>query len=295
MITACLMPNPISVEADGTKLFYSGDIRGHGRKSSIFEQLVRDPPTDVDVFLMEGTNIRPGGAAGEAQMSETDVEVAMAATMRATSGMTLVMSSAQNIDRLVTIDRAAALQSGRDLVMDLYGASIVRATQNVNIPQPGPDWPRVHVYVPMWQRVKVKTARAFNRVGRGEGLPHLRGVPGRTSVQTGDDVQHEQCVGSRQGGSNSKDRAASGPFGMATLPNHPAYASRGSSKATRSPSYGSTRLVTHLLAIYSAWRRPSERAVSFRSTHSVPNSSPIFLTMSPRRTTVRGGRYERLL
>ena len=153
----------ILVEADGTKLFYSGDIRGHGRKASIFEQLVRDPPTDVDVLLMEGTNIRPGGAAGEAQMSETDVELAMAATMRGTSGMTLVMSSAQNIDRLVTIYRAA-LQSGRDLVMDLYGASIVRATQNINIPQPGPDWPRVHVYVPMWQRVKVKTARAFDRV-----------------------------------------------------------------------------------------------------------------------------------
>jgi ribonuclease J len=153
----------ILVEADGTKLFYSGDIRGHGRKASIFEQLVRDPPTDVDVLLMEGTNIRPGGAGGEAQMSETDVELAIAATMRATSGMTLVMSSAQNIDRLVTIYRAA-LQSGRELVMDLYGASIVRATQNVNIPQPGPDWPRVHVYVPMWQRVKVKTARAFNRV-----------------------------------------------------------------------------------------------------------------------------------
>jgi ribonuclease J len=151
------------VEADGAKLFYSGDIRAHGRKAAIFEQLMRDPPTEVDVLLMEGTNIRPGATTGEPQMSETDVERAMANTMRGTSGMALVVSSAQNIDRLVTIYRAA-LQSDRDLVMDLYGASIVRATQNRNIPQPGPDWPRIHVYVPMWQRVKVKTARAFDRV-----------------------------------------------------------------------------------------------------------------------------------
>ena len=47
------------VEADGRRLFYTGDFRGHGRKSGIFEQLLRDPPPDVDVLLMEGTNVRP--------------------------------------------------------------------------------------------------------------------------------------------------------------------------------------------------------------------------------------------
>src|SRR5262249_48071721 len=68
-----------------------------------------------------------------------------------------------NIDRLVTIYRAA-LQSDRDLVVDLYGASIARATGNPNIPQPGPAWPRVHAYVPIRQRVTVKEAEAFKRV-----------------------------------------------------------------------------------------------------------------------------------
>lgn len=58
--------------------------------------------------------------------------------------------------------------------MDLYGAGIANATGNLNIPRPGPDWPRVRrfrtgardqavsrvrrVYVPLWQRVKVKEA-----------------------------------------------------------------------------------------------------------------------------------------
>jgi ribonuclease J len=87
----------------------------------------------------------------------------MVETMRATEGMVLTVFSAQNIDRLVTIYRAA-LQSGRDLVIDLYTASIVRATGNQNIPQSGPEWPRVHVFVPVWQRVKVKDAGEFHRM-----------------------------------------------------------------------------------------------------------------------------------
>lgn len=44
------------VEADGRRLFYKSDIRGHGRKAAIFEQLLRQPPEDVDVLLTEGTN-----------------------------------------------------------------------------------------------------------------------------------------------------------------------------------------------------------------------------------------------
>jgi ribonuclease J len=153
------------VEADGRRLFYTGDIRGHGRKASLFDQMVEHPPPAVDVLLMEGTNVRPHAMAheGEPATTETDVELQMVRTMRDTKGIVLMMSSAQNIDRLVTIYRAT-LQSGRDLVMDLYGASIARATGNPNIPQPGPEWPRVHVYVPLRQRVKVKEARAFDRV-----------------------------------------------------------------------------------------------------------------------------------
>ena len=153
------------VEAEGRRLFYTGDIRGHGRKADLFEELLRDPPQRVDVLLMEGTNIRPHGANGgdvHAE-SETDVERTMVGTMRDTAGLVLAMSSAQNIDRLVTIYRAA-LQSERDLVIDLYGASIARVTGNANIPQPGPGWPRVHVYVPIRQRVIVKEACAFERV-----------------------------------------------------------------------------------------------------------------------------------
>lgn len=45
------------VEADGRRLFYSGDLRSHGRKQRSMERLFRSPPADVDVLLMEGTNV----------------------------------------------------------------------------------------------------------------------------------------------------------------------------------------------------------------------------------------------
>ena len=73
----------------------------------------------------------------------------------------MVASSAQNIDRLVTVYRAC-LRSGRTLVTDLYTASIVAAIGRGTIPQPG--FPSYKVYVPNRQRVLVKTAGQFDRM-----------------------------------------------------------------------------------------------------------------------------------
>jgi ribonuclease J len=151
------------VEADGRRLFYTGDIRGHGRKAGIFQQLLRDPPTDVDVLLTEGTNIRAKDDVREpeATTTEAEVEIACAELFNDTPGMALAMYSAQNIDRLVTLYRAAK-RTGRTLVVTLYGASIAKATGNGNIPTAG--WPQLRVYVPGWQQAKVKRAGRFDRV-----------------------------------------------------------------------------------------------------------------------------------
>jgi len=48
------------IEADGKTLFYTGDFRTHGRKSGVFKQLLENGPKDIDVLLMEGTNIGRG-------------------------------------------------------------------------------------------------------------------------------------------------------------------------------------------------------------------------------------------
>jgi ribonuclease J len=150
------------VEADGRRLFYTGDIRGHGRKRGIFEQLLRVPPEGVDVLLTEGTNVRPeddGGA--EPTSSESDLEMACAELFKTTPGMVLAMYSAQNVDRMVSLFNAAK-RTGRTFVMTLYGASIAEATGNPNIPKAG--WKEVRIFVPGWQQAKIKEAEAFGRV-----------------------------------------------------------------------------------------------------------------------------------
>lgn len=85
------------------------------------------PPRDVDVLLIEGTNIRPEGDARGLELSEKNVEHRCVEAFRATAGLTLVAFSAQNTDRLVTLYRAA-LQADRDFVMDLYTATMAWAT-----------------------------------------------------------------------------------------------------------------------------------------------------------------------
>jgi len=149
------------IEADGKKLFYTGDIRAHGRKSALFEALVRDAPTDVDALMMEGTHVGMGGEVIHGLASETAVEQACVETFRATPGLVLATFSAQNLDRLVSVFRAAK-RSGREMVLDLYGASIAKASGNPNIPQAGFDGLRV--FVPRWQQLRVKESGEFHRV-----------------------------------------------------------------------------------------------------------------------------------
>ena len=49
------------IEADGKRLFYSGDFRAHGRKRRLVEKLFANPPTDIDALLLEGTTLSRAG------------------------------------------------------------------------------------------------------------------------------------------------------------------------------------------------------------------------------------------
>jgi len=146
------------VDAGGRRLFYSADVRAHGRKRS-FQRLLESPPADVDVTLLEGTRVGEDGS--RSPLSEQRLEEKFTHLIRTTPGMVLAAYSPQNIDRLVTIYRAAKL-SGRLFVMDLYAATMARATMHDTIPQA--DWESVRVYVPQAQRIKIKQAGEFDRV-----------------------------------------------------------------------------------------------------------------------------------
>ena len=148
------------VEADGRRLFYTGDLRAHGRKAGTFEALLAQPPDALDVLLLEGTHVRSEGDGTERGPTENDIEEALAGTFRSTHGLVLVMFSPQNIDRLVSVYRAC-LRSGRDLVIDLYTDAVVRATGRATIPRA--EWDRVRVYLPKSQRSRVIREKAFHR------------------------------------------------------------------------------------------------------------------------------------
>lgn len=149
------------IESGGRRLFYSGDLRAHGRKRGTFTRLITDPPRSIDALVLEGTRL--GRTDASAQATERDVEDELASLAVETGGLLLAAYSPQNVDRVVSVYRAA-IRSGRDLIIDPYTAAIAEATGNTSIPRSG--WDRVRVYVPQSQRLRIKRARAFERVNR---------------------------------------------------------------------------------------------------------------------------------
>ncbi len=150
------------VEADGRRLFYSGDFRAHGRKAALLEKLIAAPPAGIDALLLEGTTLgRPD--AGSRAPTEADVEEQLATEMATAAGMVLVCASAQNIDRMVSLYRAAK-RAGRTMLIDVYAAEMLRATGNLNIPQS--SWPNVALFTPHHQRVQIRDKELFHLLDR---------------------------------------------------------------------------------------------------------------------------------
>jgi ribonuclease J len=145
------------VEAGGRRLFYSGDIRAHGRKGALFEQLVNKPPKDIDTMLMEGSSL--GRLDEHAQFpTEAEIEARLAENFRL-PGFVMISASAQNVDRMVSIYRACK-RTGRMLLLDIYAMEMLRAAGNANLPNVG--WPNLSVYVPEYQRRQIAKSKRFD-------------------------------------------------------------------------------------------------------------------------------------
>jgi ribonuclease J len=146
------------IEADGKRLFYSGDFRAHGRKGKLFERMIANPTKNIDVMLLEGSSL------GRLDMdqsfkTEMELEVELVEAFKASKGLAMVHCSSQNIDRIVSIIRASK-RTGRTLVIDLYTAVILEATGNSSIPQS--SWQDVALFIPQSQRVKIKKNAWFD-------------------------------------------------------------------------------------------------------------------------------------
>lgn len=148
----------IHVEADGVSLFYSGDLRAHGRKGKLFKKLLRLPPEKVDVLLMEGTTLGREATPGAFE-TEDDLEDRFVGLIRQTQGMPLVWCSGQNIDRITTVLRAC-IKTGRTLILDMYTAHILRATGNEAIL--GACEKHAKVFLPLGQKRQIKWKKRFD-------------------------------------------------------------------------------------------------------------------------------------
>ena len=145
------------VEACGKRLYYSGDFRAHGRKRKIFDSFLANPPKDIDVLLMEGSTLSRTGI-DDSYPDEQDLEERIIDVINNTKGLVLVWTSAQNIDRLVTVYRAAK-RTGRQFIADMYSAAILRGIGNPNLPQPG--FPGFRVYLPFSLKRKIIETENF--------------------------------------------------------------------------------------------------------------------------------------
>jgi ribonuclease J len=149
------------IEADGKRLLYSGDFRRHGRKSALVDQVMQTSLGDLDLLIMEGTNLGTDKPA----YSESKLEEEFLALFRSTKERVFVNWSGQNIDRTVTLYRAAK-RDGRALVIDLYTAEVLEAVAEGNrLPRAG--FPNLKVVITKGLR------NHYMNAGRGDFVKRM--------------------------------------------------------------------------------------------------------------------------
>jgi ribonuclease J len=130
------------IEAEGKRLFYSGDLRSHGLKGILFENLVKRPIRDIDVLFLEGTML---GRSNDLFPDERSVERTIFQTIQHQKNISFLLSSSQNIDRIVSAFRACR-RSGKILVIDIYTAWVLEQLRKITENTPAMDCPEVRVF-----------------------------------------------------------------------------------------------------------------------------------------------------
>lgn len=140
------------IEAEGKKVFYSGDFRAHGRKSVLFDNMIKNPPKGIDLLFMEGTMMQ---RSNDEFPTEADVERKIYETIKKQENITFLISSSQNIDRIVSAFRACK-RTGKILVIDIYTAWVLEQLKLVSDNIPAMEWPEIKVYASHKQDERLK-------------------------------------------------------------------------------------------------------------------------------------------
>ena len=130
------------IEAEGKRVFYSGDFRGHGKKSSLFDSFIENPPKDIDFLIMEGTGIE--GEDGDYDKEEK-LRDNLGAIFKERKGMIFFACSSQNIDRISSL-YSACRRSRRTLVLDPYTVYLLDALKDISQGIPQFDFQDIRVF-----------------------------------------------------------------------------------------------------------------------------------------------------
>ena len=130
------------VEAEGKRLFYSGDFRSHGRKGKLFQRMVEQPIPDIDLMFIKGTMMQ---RSNDQFPDETAVENTIFQTIRQQKNISFLLSSSQNIDRIVSAHRACK-RASKLLVIDIYTAWVLEQLRLITKNTPAMDWPEIRVF-----------------------------------------------------------------------------------------------------------------------------------------------------
>ena len=127
------------IQVGSVNVFYTGDIRFHGRKGqlskSISSRLRRDlSGRTIDLLITEGTNVSTSTSSEYTGKSEDELQHDFEKVMSSNSLPVVVQVSGQNIDRIVTIYKAC-LKTHRRLILDPYTAFVISRLNNRRIPQ----------------------------------------------------------------------------------------------------------------------------------------------------------------
>lgn len=131
------------IEAEGIRIFYTGDFRRHGRKKGAIELIVKKYSNKIDYLVIEGSML---GRNTPPYKNESDVEAITLDLMKKTEGLVLLMFSVQNIDRLVSLYKAT-LRADRLFVVDVYAAFLLDTIRDMG-KIPNTDWKKVRVFYP---------------------------------------------------------------------------------------------------------------------------------------------------
>jgi ribonuclease J len=130
------------IEADGTRIFYSGDFRATGNKSIVYKRLLNNPPENIDLLLMEGTMVE---RTNNLFPDELSVKQKFIEIIKEQKNASFVISSAQNIDRFVSVFKACKIAK-KKLVIDVYTAWVLDVIKYECSRTPDMTWNEIKVF-----------------------------------------------------------------------------------------------------------------------------------------------------